>query len=47
MLHDGRSALSGYVSGPLDWGRTVFTADDAERALGVGRGAFLDVAERL
>lgn len=28
-------------------GRTVFTAEEAEDALGVGRGAFLDAAERL
>ena len=47
MLHDRRSALSGYVSGLLSTGRTVFTADDAERALGIGHGAFLDAAERL
>jgi predicted transcriptional regulator of viral defense system len=47
MLHDQRSALSGYVSGLLSAGRTVFTAEEAEQALGVGRGAFLDAAERL
>ena len=47
MLHDRRSALSGYVSGLLSTGRTVFTADEAEQALGVGHGAFLDAAERL
>ena len=28
-------------------GRTVFTAEEAEQALGVGHGAFLDAAERL
>ena len=47
MLHDKRSALSSYVSGLLASGRTVFTAEEAEQALGVGRGAFLDAAERL
>ena len=47
MFHDRRSALSGYVSGLLSTGRTVFTADEAEQALGVGHGAFLDAAERL
>ena len=41
MVHDQRSALSGYVSGLLSSGRTVFTADEAEQALGVGHGAFL------
>ena len=47
MLHDKRSALSSYVGSLLASGRTVFTAEEAERALGVGRGAFLDAAERL
>ena len=47
MLHDQRSALSGYVSSLLSAGRTVFTADEAEHALGIGHGAFLDAAERL
>lgn len=47
MVHDQRSALSSYVSGLLSTGRTVFTAEEAEAALGVGRGAFLDAAERL
>ncbi len=47
MLHDPRSALSGYVSGLLSTGRPVFTAEEAERALGIGHGAFLDAAERL
>ena len=47
MLHDKRSALSGHVSSLLTSGRTVFTAEEAERGLGVGRGAFLDAADRL
>ncbi len=47
MVHDRRSALSSYVSRLLSAGRTVFTAEEAEQALGVGRGAFLDAAERL
>ena len=47
MIHDRRSTLSGYVSGLLSTGRTVFTAKEAEQALGVGHGAFLDAAERL
>ncbi len=47
MVHDRRSALSSYVSGLLSEGRTVFTAEEAEQVLGVGRGAFLDAAERL
>ena len=47
MIHDRRSPLSGYLNGLLSSGRTVFTADDAEQALGIGHGAFLDAAERL
>ena len=47
MIRYQRSALSRYVSGLLSAGRTVFTAEEAEQALGVGRGAFLDAAERL
>ena len=47
MLYDRRSALSGYVSGLLSAGRVAFTAEEAERALGIGHGAFLDAAERL
>ena len=34
-------------AGLLSAGRTVFTAEEAERALGVGHGAFLNAAERL
>ena len=47
MFHDRRSALSSYVSRLLSCGRRVFTAEEAERALGIGHGAFLDAAERL
>ena len=47
MLHDRRSALSSYVSGLLSAGQAVFTAEQAERALGIGHGAFLDAVERL
>ena len=47
MFHDQRSALSSYVSSLLSTGRTVFTAKEAEHALGIGHGAFLDAAGRL
>lgn len=47
MIYDQRSALSNYISGLLSSGRVVFTAQEAEQMLGVGRGAFLDAAERL
>ena len=47
MLCDKRSTLSSFVSGLLSSGRMVFTAEEAEQALGVEHGAFLDAAERL
>jgi predicted transcriptional regulator of viral defense system len=47
MVHDQRSALSTYMAGLLAAGRVVFTGVEAANALGVGRGAFLDAAERL
>ena len=47
MLYDQRSKLSTYASGLLSEGRMVFSADEAGEALGIGRGAFLDAAERL
>ena len=42
-----RQVLSGYVNRLLSEGRTVFTAAEAEDALGVGHRSFLDAAERL
>jgi predicted transcriptional regulator of viral defense system len=47
MVHDQRSTLSTYISGLLSAGRVVFTSTEAEKALGVSRGALLDAAERL
>lgn len=47
MVHDQRSALSSYITELLSAGRSVFTADEAESALNVSHGAFLDAAERL
>jgi predicted transcriptional regulator of viral defense system len=47
MVHDQRSALSTYISGLLSAGRVVFTGGEATQTLDVGRGAFLDAAERL
>ena len=42
-----RSALSSYAFGLLATGRGVFSADEAQKEIGVSRGAFLDAAERL
>ena len=47
MLYDQRSPLSQYAYGLLASSRTGFAAADAEQAIGVGHGAFLDAAERL
>lgn len=47
MVHDQRSALSSHIARLLSAGQVVFTSTQAAQALGVGRGAFLDAAERL
>ena len=47
MLYDQRSPLSRYAYDLLCSSRTAFAAKDAEQAIGVGHGAFLDAAERL
>ena len=47
MIQVERSALSSYASGLLAAGRGVFSADEAQKEIGISRGAFLDAAERL
>lgn len=47
MIRAKRSALASYTSGLLARGRGVFSADEAQKDIGVSRGAFLDAAERL
>jgi predicted transcriptional regulator of viral defense system len=47
MIRVERSALSTYASGLLAAGRGVFSADEAQKEIGISRGAFLDAAERL
>ncbi|MFT9256726.1 MAG: type IV toxin-antitoxin system AbiEi family antitoxin [Acetobacter sp.] len=47
MIRVDRSALSTYASGLLAAGREVFSADEAQKEIGISRGAFLDAAERL
>ena len=42
-----RSTLSSYTTGLLANGRSVFSADEAQREIGISRGAFLDAAERM
>lgn len=47
MIRETRSTLSAYLASLLSEGRAVFTSGEAEEALGIARGAFLDAAERL
>ena len=47
MIRVKRSALSSYASGLLAAGRGIFSADEAQKELGISRGALLDAAERL
>lgn len=46
MMLDQRSDFSAWLTRLLSEGRAVFSREDAERELGIGRGAFLDAAER-
>ncbi|WP_225040731.1 type IV toxin-antitoxin system AbiEi family antitoxin (plasmid) [Rhizobium sp. T1470] len=47
MVYDQRSALSSHIASLLSAGEIVFTSKEVEQVLGLGRGAFLDAAERL
>ena len=47
MIIKRRRALLGYLEDLLSSGKTVFLREEAQKALGVNRGAFLDSAERL
>jgi len=47
MIPDSRSSLALHINGLLSAGQVVFSSADAERSLHIGRGAFLDAAERL
>jgi predicted transcriptional regulator of viral defense system len=42
-----RTSLSSYITGLLAVGRLVFSRDEAQAALGLGRGAFLAAAQKL
>ena len=46
MIYQQRSALSSYLTERLSEGRVVFTASEAQAALGISPGALLDAAER-
>ena len=47
MIRVERSSLASYASSLLAAGRGVFSADEAQKEIGISRGAFLDAAERL
>ncbi len=47
MIQYQRFKLSDFINSLLSTGRVVFTAEEAEQALQIGHGAFLDAAERL
>ena len=47
IIPDRGSPLSGWVTDRVSLGRFVFTAEEAQRELGLSHGAFLDAAERL
>jgi predicted transcriptional regulator of viral defense system len=47
MIPNQRSSLASYASGLLSAGRATFVRPEAEQALGIARGPFLDAAERL
>jgi predicted transcriptional regulator of viral defense system len=46
MSIEQRTALSSYLTSLLSTGRVVFSREEAQEALGVNPGAFLDAAER-
>ena len=46
MILDQCSTLSSYMTRLLSEGRVVFTSAQAQTALGIGKGALLDAAER-
>lgn len=45
-MFEKRSAFSSYLARLLSRGQVVFSAAEAQAALGIGRGALLDAAER-
>ena len=47
MMIKEPTSLASYVTGLLASGRVIFSPDEAQAALGIGAGAFLDAAEKL
>lgn len=46
MMLEKRLTLSAYMTRLLSQGRVVFSGQEAQKALGISRGAFLDAAEQ-
>ena len=46
MMLNQRSSLSSYITHMLSQGQAVFTSAQAQDALGIGKGALLDAAEK-
>ena len=46
MMLERRTTLSSYLTRLLSQGQVVFSGQEAQKALGVSRGAFLDAAEK-
>lgn len=47
MIREKPTNLASFVTGLLASGRVVFCPQEAQTALGIGQGAFLDAAEKL
>ena len=45
-MPEQKTTLSSYMTELLSEGRIVFSREEAQKALGIGRGAFLDAAQR-
>lgn len=46
MMHESRTTLSSYLTRLQSQGQVVFSGQEAQKALGVSRSAFLDAAEK-
>lgn len=46
MMLDQRSALASYLTRLLSEGRVMFSREEAQKALGISKGALLDAAEK-
>jgi predicted transcriptional regulator of viral defense system len=47
VSNESRQSLASYIVGRIASGRLVFSREEAQAALGISKGAFLDAAEKL